>query len=343
MKRTMLFATTISLAAGLAAGGVQAQSADYDSQLLPPDPKPGECYARVHVPATTRQVAKRVMTKEAADELVVRAARYEWVEKVVELEGASERLEVVPARYEMRKQTVVIEPDHEKVVSVPAEYEEVTERVLVRQSYTEWKKGEGPIQRIDSATGEIMCLVTVPAQYKTVTKRVVKRPARVERQRLAAKTREVEVKVMVEPPRTRLVRIPAKTQTVRVKQLIQPTRVERRSIPASFATVMETVKESESRVEWRPILCQTNAKPDLIRDLQLALKNRGYNPGLIVMLPVARPLSRWNRPSADIVPRPATSRSRPWSVWGSIRAAKDCGNGSCSALVQGAEFDRDMR
>jgi hypothetical protein len=40
-----------------------------------------------------------------------------------------------------------------------------------------WKKGRGPIQRVDDATGEIMCLVEEPAVYKDVTRTVVKTPA----------------------------------------------------------------------------------------------------------------------------------------------------------------------
>ena len=51
-----------------------------------------------------------------------------------------------------------------RLETVPAQYETVTEEVLVRPAYTTWKKGTGPIQRIDQATGEIMCLVEVPAE-----------------------------------------------------------------------------------------------------------------------------------------------------------------------------------
>lgn len=34
------------------------------------------------------------------------------------------------------------------------------------------EKGRGPVEKLDQATGEIMCLVEVPAEYRTVTKRV---------------------------------------------------------------------------------------------------------------------------------------------------------------------------
>jgi hypothetical protein len=54
-----------------------------------------------------------------------------------------------------------------------------------------WKKGRGPIEKIDAATGEIMCLVEVPATYK----------------------------VMDTPPTTREVTVPAEYKTVKVQKL----------------------------------------------------------------------------------------------------------------------------
>jgi hypothetical protein len=38
----------------------------------------------------------------------------------------------------------------------PAVYETVKEKVVDRPAYTVWKKGTGPIQKVDYATGEIM-------------------------------------------------------------------------------------------------------------------------------------------------------------------------------------------
>ena len=40
-------------------------------------------------------------------------------------------------------------------------------------------------------------------------------------------------------------------------------------------------KVSEGRIEWRPVLCKTNATVDTIRRIQKALKSAGQNPGPI--------------------------------------------------------------
>ena len=32
-------------------------------------------------------------------------------------------------------------------------------------------------------------------------------------------------------------------------------------------------------MEWRAVLCETNARPKLVSDIQRALQSSGYNPG----------------------------------------------------------------
>lgn len=203
---------------------------------LPPQAKPGECYARVYVEPTYTEKSETKLLKAATEKVEVVPARYEWVEKQVLVEEASEKVvEVVPARYET-----------------------VTERVLVREGYTTWKKGRGPIEKLDDATGEIMCLVEVPPEYKTVTK-----------------------KVLASPPQVNKVPVPAKYKTIKVRKLVEGPREVRTPIPAQYQKVTKTVKVTDGRMEWRPVLCETNTTPGVVKKIQTALKSRGYNPGNI--------------------------------------------------------------
>lgn len=60
--------------------------------------------------------------------------------------------------------------------TVPAVYKTTTEEVLESPAQTVWKKGRGPIEKLDNATGEIMCLVEIPAKYRTIQKVVLENP-----------------------------------------------------------------------------------------------------------------------------------------------------------------------
>lgn len=274
-------AVALSAAALLAAAPASAQMLQVDPEALPANPKPGECYARVLIPAKTVTRDKQVVVKEAAEALEVSQAQYRWVEKEVVVETASERLEVLPAQYETRTKTVVIEPAREVVEALPPVYETVTEKVLVRPAYTMWKKGSGPIQKIDQATGEIMCLVTVPAEYKDVKRQVVRIPARTVVKAVPAKTETVSVKTMTAPPSVKRIQIPAKTKTMRVREMVRDWTAEVRPIQARTVAMTETLRVEPQKMEWRPILCETNSKPGLLRELQAKLKRAGHNPGRI--------------------------------------------------------------
>ena len=230
---------------------------------------------------------------------------------------------------------------------IPAEYVTEVETMVDVPAHTMWKKGKGPMQRIDEATGEIMCLVDVPATHKNISKRVLKSPARTEMVEIPAEYKTVKVKelvaesreqrveiparfsavdvstqvaeaeflwhevhdrsepshtrtgaricltespakyqtisrqVVVSPATTRTWEIPAEYETVRVKKLLSEATEVRTDMPAEYETVTLQQVDTEAHMEWRSILCETNTTPDLIRQLQTALSEKGYNPGTI--------------------------------------------------------------
>jgi len=281
MMRYLTTSTAAALFLFAGTAVATAQQPAMDDKLLPPNAKAGECCARVFVPPTYTTQTETLLKRAAGEEIKVMPARHEWVEERVQVEAASERLEVVPARYETREERVLVKEASERLVTRPAVYENAEERVLVKAAYTTWQKGRGLIERVDNATGEIMCLVEVPAEYRTVQKRVVKTPASVEKVVIPAEYRTVRKRVMVEPPRTEKVAIPAKFDTVRVLKLVDQAKEVRTPIPAEYQTVSRQVRASEGRLEWRQVLCETNARPNLIQDIQRALQARGHNPGPI--------------------------------------------------------------
>lgn len=298
-------------------GAVLAQGADASSTL--PNAKPGECYAKVIIPAQYKTESVEVIQKEASEKIEIVPAKYEWVtervltqqasyklepvpatysnaEERVETSSAftewrlgggknakkaslsllagarsagldttsarpgqcyaeyfdpsqfrtetvrvvakeaSERIEVTPPKYEWAEEKVLIKEASTKVVETPAVYATVSEKVLVSPATTIWKKGAGPVQRIDNTTGEIMCLVEVPAKYKTVTKRVVKTPAS-----------------------SQVVQIPAEYKTERVRKLVAPAQERRVPVPAEYETVTKRVKVSDEKVAWYAATAAANA------------------------------------------------------------------------------------
>lgn len=255
-----------------------AQSAAAMTAKLPANPEPGACYARVFVPGETRRERQEIVLQEATEELRVTPARYAWVQEPVVIEEAYERIEVIPARFETQSRTVVIEPERREYRVVPATYETVNERVKVREAYTAWERDCAAVR---TNARETLCGVSVPAEFKTVQRRVVKTPARRVERIIPAVTKQIEVRAVVEQPRRRVVTVPAKTRLIRVRKEISPARVERVTIPAKTRIEFRDVKVREDALEWRKVLCERDARPTLVRNLQLSLDRQGFNPGPI--------------------------------------------------------------
>ena len=168
--------------------------------------QPGSCYSERIVPAKFETRTEQVVASEA-----------------------SSRVEVIPAQYSMVDERVLVQEASTRIVEVPATYETISERVLVKPATTVWKKGTGPVTRVNDTTGEIMCLVEVPAEYKTVSKRVIKTPAT-----------------------TKTIDIPAKYETVKVRRMTTAPQERRIDIPAKYSTVSRREQVSDARRFWAP-------------------------------------------------------------------------------------------
>ena len=73
--------------------------------------------------------------------------------------------------------------------------------------------------------------------------------------------------------------VPAVYKTVTRQVVDQPASTREADLPAQYDTLTSTMKVAEAREEWRSILCETNATPGKIKEIQQSLATAGYNPG----------------------------------------------------------------
>lgn len=283
MAKRILFTLGLATVLGIStwAGAETAARAFEGKELLPPSAKAGECYARVFVPPTYRVVTDQMLKRQGSERLEIIPAKFKWVEEEIMVKGPAERLEIVPATYGWVEETVMVKAESSRVEEIPAVYDTVTERVVDSPARTVWKKGRGPMERVDDGTGEIMCLVEIPATYKTVSKRVLVNPAKTREVMIPAEYKTVRRQVMQTPPTTRKIEIPSEYATVRVRNLVSPARIKKIPIPAEYQQVTRQEIVTEGRMAWRRIMCETNITSDVVVRIQRALMNAGHNPGPI--------------------------------------------------------------
>ena len=63
--------------------------------------------------------------------------------------------------------------------------------------------------------------------------------------------------------------------------MVQPARTETVVIPAQYGSIERRTLVTPEKAEWRQVLCEANASPEVVRAIQSALKREGYYTGAI--------------------------------------------------------------
>ncbi|MEO0339773.1 MAG: peptidoglycan-binding domain-containing protein [Bacteroidota bacterium] len=221
-----------------------------DPNCLSADPNDCLVWCLVEVPATYKSVATSVASGcpvgyESKDGDCVRTievpAEYTTIRKQVVKNDATANERTKSAKY----QTVVTEELSAEAgyeeIEIPAEYETVRVRKV---------KTEARINKIE-----------VPAEYRNVSTKKLRATATAslagDASSIDGEYRDIQVQKMVTPATTRVVDVPAKYEEVTTRKLVKKGGFE----------------------EWREILCAEQVTSYTIRQIQDALKARGYDPG----------------------------------------------------------------
>ncbi|HWL92103.1 MAG TPA: hypothetical protein VNT79_01090 [Phycisphaerae bacterium] len=160
---------------------------------LPPNARPGECFAKVWVPPEFKTVTERVMVKEATERLEVIPAEYEWVEERILVKDASTRLIEEPAEYASKQVVIQTEAGH-----------------------TDWEINKDANCELPPKTPakDVFCLVNHPPEKVTLNVQCQVKPPTVREEVIAAEYETVRRHKLVSPATTRRICIPAEFDTV---------------------------------------------------------------------------------------------------------------------------------
>jgi murein L,D-transpeptidase YcbB/YkuD len=254
------------------------------------------------VPAVYETVKERVLVKDASTRLEEVPAVYETVEEKVLVKPASKKAIEIPAVYETVTEQKLVREAYTTwkpgtmtniqridagtgqimcLVEVPAEYQTMTRQVL---------KSPADVRYED-----------IPAVYDTVKKTVLKTPASTRTVQIPAEYAEREIRKLVKPAATvtkvvpvnyerevmtmvtpateKRVAIPAEYAEREVKKLVTAAKEVRIPVPAEYTTVQQEVMVCPAQEYWTEILCDVNATPAKIAEIQKALAAAGFNPG----------------------------------------------------------------
>jgi hypothetical protein len=243
----------------------------------PPPNKPGECYTKVMLPADFRNDPMQQMVKPASERVEYSQAVYEDAEERVLVKPATKKITVIPAEYGTVEEKVLIREAYRREIEIPALYNTYYEKVMDKPARDVWKPGRGTVEKIDPTTGEILCLVHEDASYKTVERKELARAASKRYEDVPAEYATVKKTVLKKPESTQEVEIPAEYQTIKVRKLVKGPEPMKVPVAPVYATVNKQVMVHPERAEWVQVLCDVNATPGKIQQVEKALNAQGYS------------------------------------------------------------------
>jgi len=229
----------------------------------------------VEVPPTFKDGIEKVMTASATKRwqskcnvqqvdhmtgetlcLVDVAAQFENVPtKLIDIPALITKVNEKPVNKNVKIQTLVSDAA-EKREAIPAEFDFIDRMQVSKPASYTWIAKTAKVPYGSKATGRAACFVETPAKFAEYTRKVVKTAGRFD-----------------------IEKVPAKTQQVKLETLAAEAKSTQFMEAPQFKTVKRQVLVNDSKIEWKPVLCEVNFSKDIIAQLQQALTKRGYEPG----------------------------------------------------------------
>lgn len=248
---------------------------------IPPNARPGECFANV-LTYTTKEESYKVVTPATVEYDVIPAQTVEK-QKTIVVKPASYKYETIEAEFEEVTESILKTPESTEYKFYPATFKKVSKQRLITPASTMWKRSsqltaeERQKLGIQEGQGDVMCLIEIPAIYDTYEVEEIDQEARTEKDVTPAEYTTITKQVLKRPARVEKVLIPAETETVTYTVMVKPEKKIAKKIPAVVDTQIRTVQVPHT--EWRQVLCDINATPTVISEVQNALTTKGFDSG----------------------------------------------------------------
>ncbi len=279
MKRVALW----SLSACLLVPALASAQQPIELQM-PPHAKPGQCFARVLVPATYRSENMPVVIRDAHESVQVSDPVFKSEIKSFPTSDEYKDYVVTPPTFRTEQQKIVVRPAHERLRASPAVIGTRPVTVVIREPRLVWRPGSkgSEVRRIDAATGEVFCLVEEPAKTDVMQREVQITPAQISREPVPALVETIERRFLVTPASVREVLVRAEPKELKIQTLVEPAREIRTKLEPRIGNMQRQVEVTPERYEWVPVVCvDTPEGKHSIQAVQRALAARKLYNGPI--------------------------------------------------------------
>lgn len=288
MKNMLCIAAALSFAPitsiHLMAQEAPATSASPDAALLVgveglPNIKPGECYVRVQQPAKFETIEERVLVKPETIRYEIVPAEFKDVEREIVVKPETTSYEIVPAQFESKEVDVVAAPDFTNITATEPQFQSEDATVVTKIARIALRLEQSIFGSSAQTNGEVLSLVNEDAEAKTYARHLLIKPAQLQQEKVAKLIEKVVTQVLVKPAEVKEVKIPAEVKKIMVKELVRPATKKEIKIPAEYATITRKRLIQPEKIAWQRVLCASDTTPDMVKSIQLKLKEKGIDCG----------------------------------------------------------------
>lgn len=303
--RSALLGASILMIAVPAFAGPIAPS--YVPDLVPPHPVVGECYARVEIPAQYETTTQRVLTREAHQRVLVQQAELQATTERVMVKEPSVRFVVRQPTYDTVTEQVMTRPGFDKLTVSEPSFRTVTETLHTGQPRLVWKRGNPTKLRAQGykihstadagvggrgyssttqygqsggkrcgSTCEIWCLVEELGESVSVTRQVLSHSGQVHRTPVAPRYQSITKQVVADPGGVQKIPVPGEYRNLRVEKLVHAGGTARINVPAEYDHAQGRKLVTDSRYEWRRVVCKPGAQQTVQRQSTLHSQPIGH-------------------------------------------------------------------
>lgn len=275
----------------------------------PPMAKPGQCFARVLVPAVYKNIPMEVVTQDGYQNFETRDPVFRSrPETIVTRDGYTRYITTEPV-FRTEQVTKTTRPEYERLVASPAQLATKTETVVIREPRMVWRSGQNlsGVRRLDAGTGEVYCLVEERGVTQTIARQVVVRPSDVKRVIVPAEVKTFNTQVLVQPATVKEVKVAPEVATYEVKEIVQPAMERKVAVPEQRSTVNRQKVVTPEHYEWVQVDCDQTVK----------------QPPMPIGRPATAPMSEMDvrggqinvpAPAVKVAPEALRGRSAAYSV-----------------------------
>lgn len=240
-----------------------------------------QCWAQMIVKPLRDQSVRQITIQESRNGFQTSPPELSKTKQKFVVKDGYEAFKVSQPKFKQITEKIQVKEETRTLVVEPAVFTEQIEKVMTESERVEMQACKNAGVRIAGKpqNSQSFCAVRIPAVYKSVTKRVLTQEETVVEKTTPAVYKNIVKTVLVENGHADPVQVAPLTASIPVTVVAREAEAIMVRVAPKIIPVPLTTYITAPQLTWRRVVCEKDASPNLIRNLQAALLKEGFDAG----------------------------------------------------------------